>query len=364
MKHQLAGVLNDRHRQIIHAVVEEVTTAPLNAETSIAVQMMPITMVPAAVLEHEIISGSGGSTNERQLNTEGKSIPGHSAESKIYEPGSYQEFIPFNEKDLLRLRKHGTLGERGVAGTTNGELDMITRAAEKLKRRLNNRWLQLIWDALFLDTFTYQGIVKTFGRPGSNVIAAATDWSSSGVGTPFEDLVAIVKTNATLRKYNGIIRGFIINPKTEADVILRALEAGFITNANIGSADINEVMKFAAPGIPPFIVVNDAVQAESIDPVTQKIVLADAEFLVPDDRLLVVMDFDGRGVLFPMYGEMQLTENLNDPNSTVESPAMGAYTFIDEEGLRNRLSPRVRVVSGFNGGPNLMRPFDVIIITV
>ena len=179
MKHQLAGILQDKHRQVIHAIVEEVTSRPLD-QSSVALQLMPMTNVPAAVLEHEIISGSGGKTQERVLNAEGKSIAGVSSTSVVFTPGSYQEFIPFHERDLLQLRRFGTIGERGLTGLTGGELDKMTRAANKLQMRLVNRAHQLIWDAIFLDTFTYQGIVKTFGRPAGNVITAATDWAASG----------------------------------------------------------------------------------------------------------------------------------------------------------------------------------------
>ena len=363
MKHNLAGILTDRHRQIIHAVVEEFTAAPLDDASSVALQLMGITEVPAAVLEHEIISGAGGKTNERVVNSPGKSIAGHSSKSRLFKPGAYQEFIPFNELDLLRLRKHGTIGDRGATGLTGGELDFISRAANKLQMRLSNRVHQLIWDSLFLDTFTYQGIVFTFGRPGANVIAASTDWSAPTVGKPFTDLNTILGNNAVLRKYRQFIKSFVINPKTESDIVNRALEQGEITNANIRSADINEVRQFSSPGLPPFEVVADAIQEETINP-DGSISLGDAAYLVPDDRLLVRLDFGARGVMFPMYGEMQITENMNDPSATVQAPSNGMYTFIDEEGLRERKSPRIEVVSGFNGGPNMMRPEDVIIITV
>lgn len=361
MKHNLAGILHDRHRQVIHAVVEEFSVMPLS-DQSVAMQLMPMTDVPAAVLEHEIIDAYGGLTQERVLNAPGKQVPGLSSTSKIYEPGSYQEFISFFEKDLLKLRRFGSLGERGVTGLTGGELDMISRSANKLQMRLINRSHQLIWDALFNDRFVWQGVTKIFGRPAQNTITAATDWSVANTGTPFEDLVTIFGNNPVIRKYKAAITKMIINPKTASDIILRALEAGYITNANIGSADINEVMKFAAPGLPPFEVVDDAIQQETYDPVTQKVVLGDAEYLVPDDKLLVVVDFNKRGLLFPEYGQLQLTENMNDPSASIQSPAVGMYTFLDEEGLRDKKSPHVDVVSGFNGGTNLMRPNDVIII--
>jgi len=362
MNKNVVNLLTDRHRQVIHAVVEEITT-PLIDESSLIRQLMPITNVPAAVLEHEIISGSGGLTQERVLDEEGKAIAGHSSTSKLYEPGSYQEFITFTEKDLLKLRKHGTVGDRGATGLTGGELDFIRRAAIKLEMRLNNRTAQLGWDALFLDRYVYQGVTKIFGRPAGNVIAAATDWSATGVGTPFEDLVAIIGQNPVVRKYTAFIDSFIINPKTSSDIVLRALEASVITNANIHNADINEVRKFMAPGLANFEVVHDAIQTETVNP-DGSITLSDAIYLVPDDRVLIKLDFNKTGKLFPKYGEIQITENMNDPAATPESPAQGMYTFIDEEGMIRRKNPHLDVVGGFNGGSNLMRPDDVLIITV
>ena len=75
-----------------------------------------------------------------------------------------------------------------------------------------------------------------------------------------------------------------------------------------------------------------------------------------------MIDFDQSGALYSQYGELQLTENMNDPSATIQSPAVGMYTFIDEKGLERRKNPFVELVAGFNGGPNLMRPDDVIVI--
>lgn len=358
----LQGILTDRHRQVISAVVEEITSLPIDA-SSLIFQLMPMTDVPAAVLEHEIISGAGGLTQERVLGSEGKSIAGHSSTSVLFKPGAYQEFIPFTEVDLLKLRKHGTIGERGATGLTGGELDFIQRAAMKLQMRLMSRAAQLSWDAIFDDVFIYQGVTKDFGRPAGNDFNSATDWSNPGVGTPFADLNTLIGNEAVIRKYRSFISSFIINPKTSSDIVNRALEDGIITNNNIRSADINEVRQFASPGLPPFEVVEDAVQTETVN-ADGSITLSDAEYLVPDDKVLIKLDFNKTGKLFPKYGELQITENQNNPSATLDRPAIGMYTFLDEEGLRKRKSPHVDVVAGFNGGPNLMRPDDVLIISV
>jgi hypothetical protein len=360
-RNDLAGIVSDRHRRVIGAVVEEVSAKP--AENSIALQLLKPVNIPADIIEHEIVSASGGKTQERVLGTPGKSVSGPSSTSKVYKPGSYQESIPFKEQDLLRLRKLGSIGERGATGLTGGELDWVERAAKKLKLRLQNRLHQLAWDALFTGQYVYQGVTFSFAIPAGNQLTAATDWSVAGTGKPFQDLVTLVGQNAVLRKYRAMIKCFVINPKTEADIIQRALEAGYINNNNIMSGGINEVRKFAAPGLPPFEVVADVIQDESEDQ-NGNITLGAAAFMVPDDKVLVVLDFARGDVLFPEYGQLQLTQNMNDPSATPESPAQGVYTFVDEEGLSKRKSPFLEIVAGFNGGPNLMRPNDTIIISV
>jgi hypothetical protein len=356
----LAGIVSDRHRRVIGAVVEEIAVKA--DENSLALQLMPPTNIPADIIEHEIVSASGGKTGERVYGAPGKSISGPSSTSKVFKPGLYQESIAFKEQDLLRLRKLGTIGERGATGMTGGELDWVERAARKLKLRLQNRLCQLAWDALFQGTYTFQGTVFNFGIPSANQLTAATSWSAANVGNPFADLQLLMGQSPVLRKYRNMIKCFIINPKTEADIILRAMELKIITNNNIKSTDINEVRKFAAPGLPPFEVVSDVISDE-VENADGSISVGTATFMVPDNKVLVVMDFNRGGVLFPEYGQLQLTENMNDPSASPERPAVGVYTFMDEEGLTKRKAPFMEIVSGFNGGANLMRPNDTIIIS-
>ncbi len=356
----LSNILQGRHRHVIHAVVEEISVKP--ATDSLALKIMPMTNVPFATLEHEVISASGGRTAERVVGEEGKSVSGPSSTSLIYKPGAYQDTSKFGEKELLGLRKLGTLGDRGASGLTGGELNWINRIANKLKLRLNNRLISLAWTTIFTGKYTYKGIETDFEIPAGNFLTAATDWSVAAVGTPFEDLIVLLDQNPTLIKYRALVKGLVINPKTAADILMRALESKVILNANVTSGGINEVKKFMAPGLPDFIVVADAMQEESED-ADGKITLADAAYLVPNDKVFVLLDLGGADVLYPMYGELQLTENMNDPSATVESPAVGIYTFIDEEGLKKRKSPYVEVVAGFNGGPNLMRPKEVFVIS-
>ncbi len=351
----LSGIVGDSQRQVIHAVVDKIAANP---GEKYALQLMPITDQPASILYHEVVSAFGGKTGERTLGEKGKAVHAGDSEIRPFIPGSYQEHVKFTEKDLLTLRKLGTMGDRGVTGVTDKELNWLERGANKLNLRIENRCCQLVWDAIFNGKFIFKGAEFDFKIPLANFINATTDWSVSASATPFKDLMTILKTHAVVRKYK--IKQIVINPKTEVDMLTSAEAKSVIVNANIDMMDVNKVGKFLYPGLPEIKVVADSYQDEAI--AGGKVSLTNAQFFVPDDKALLIPDFGG--TLYGQYGELQITENINDPSATLDNPATGIYTFVDEKGLEERESPYVKVVAGFNGGPNLMRSDDVIIVSV
>lgn len=351
----LSGILNKRHTTAIGSVVDEIIA---HQGEKVAMRLMPIKNTFAMYIEHELIHGYGGLTGERTLDEAGKQIAGMSTESKIFKPGAYQEFIRLGESDLLGLRKAGTYGERGATGMTNDELDQVTRAGRKLKVRIENRIQKLIWDAFFTGKFTYKGIEYSFGVPGQNTIAAETDWSVKATATPYADLVNLLEKNALLRKYK--FSEIIMNGTTAANILLANATQTFVNNANLRDLTPEKVREFVAPGLPPFTVVKDSYQSESL--VNGKVVLGNAEYFVPDDKILLIPDFGGAE--YQHFGDFELTHNLNDPSATLDNPAVGTYVFASEKGLEESENPYLKVVGGFNGGPNLKRSNDVFVLTV
>jgi hypothetical protein len=352
----LAGVIGDRHRQVIHAVVDKIVASP---GEDYGLQLMKPRMLPMAYLIHEKIAGFGGMTGERAIGEKGKQVATGSGDTRLFKPGAYQEHIKFGEEDLLMLRKLGTIGDRGVTGLTNGELDHLSRGSAKLERRLKNRMNKLAWDALFSGTYVWKGRTFDFAIPGANTIAAATDWSVKATGTPLSDLWTLQSTHALIRIYQ--VKEFVINPKTAADMQMTQEVRDALKNYNLTSNDINKVAQFLFPGLAPIRIVKDGWQDETVA-ADGSISMGVHQFFVPDDKVLVVPNFGGS--LYDGYGELQITENMNDPAATLDKPAQGIYTFVDEKGLEERESPYVKVVAGFNGGPNLLRSDDVIVITV
>src|ERR1700747_2598343 len=354
MKHQLAGLIGERQRQIIHAVVDEIYSNP---GEEYALKLMPIRNVPAAVLINERLSGMGGLTGERNYGEPGKSINNGSSKTSYFEPGSYQEHSLFTEKDLLKLRKYGTLGERGVTGLTSGELDELSRAGMKLQLRIKNRINKLIWDAFFTGQYVWKAQTFDFAIPGANALTSASDWTISSTSTPFSDLWAIQTQNSSIIKY--VVKEYVMNPK-QLSLMLQSQEVTkVIQNNNIQSRDINVISQFLYPGLAPIKVVKDHFQDETLN-ADGSINLGAASFFVPDNKVLIVPDFGG--LIYGAFGEFDIAENMNDPSATLDKPAVGIYTFVDEFGLEKRENPHVKVVSGFNGAPNLLRMNDVYTI--
>lgn len=358
--HALSGILSDKHRHVFGDSVEDITVSP--PKDSVLLSLLPPVDEPEAVIEYETLTGSGGMTNERNLDEEGTSSPGQSTSSKLFKPGYYQDADKFSESDLLKLRKLGTLGERGLTGMTDKELSWMELRAKGHKKRVINRMAWLAAQAFFTGQFVWKNKTVNLGIPAANAFSTASDWSQTGAD-PFKDMIALVNTNPLLIKYKPLIKGFLINPVTEAACIRRALEAGYITNNNIASAGLNVVRQFAAPGLPEFITCADAFETQQLNN-DNTLSLGTAQHFIPDYQMLILLDFGKTDALYSQYGELAITENANDPSATLDKQATGVYSFIDEEGLKKRKSPYVEMVTGFNGGPMLKRNKDVLLVSV
>ena len=352
-KHALAGIIGQRERIVIGSVVDSVRAT----QTNEAMKLMPVKNTPAAFLVTTKISSFGGQTGERAFDAPGKSIPSRSHTGRYYAPGAYQESIIWGERELLMYAKAGTLSERGITGLTSDQLDEMTMAGEKLRGRIDNRMANLIWSAMFTGKFTYQGITTDFQVPTQNFYQSGSDWTNFATSTPFSDLLNLITFTANIRKYK--IKEFLLGPKSWAELMLSQQTQTALRNWNLTSADPNKVAELLFPGLPPIRQIKDAYQEESYAS-DGSIILGDANYMVPDDRVLIVPDFGS--LLYKEYGEFQVTENMNDPSATTATPAKGIYLFVDEKGLEQRKNPFVEIVAGFNGGPNLMRGDDLLIM--
>lgn len=348
----LSGIIGQRETAVIAAVVDEITAKPME---QLGLKLMPVKAYPQHLIYVDQVSGFGGLLGEREFGAEGKVSTVSSATTLEYSPAAYQDSKRFTEKDLIALRRLGGIGDRGATGITSGALDFMGRAAEDLKWKLINRLNKLAWDSLFTGIWTFNGVTKAnFGIP--TAITPASTWSNNTSSTPMKDLLTILRTNPAIFKYK--IKEIIINPVTAVAFLESAEVRNVVINNAFAVGDLNKAKDILYPGLPPFVVCADAWQDQVV---TAGVVThSAATYFIPNYGALLVPDFSG--YMYPQLGEIQMTYNMNDPASTVENPAMGVYTFVDEQGLQHRKAPWVDVVCGFNGGPAVIRQNDVLIV--
>lgn len=352
--HSLAGIIGQRETSVIGAVVDEITAS---AREQYGLKLMPPVSYPVELIYHEKVSGFGGILAERVIGEPGKNSAVSSSEVIEFRGGAYQEVKKFNEQDLRSLRALGSMGDRGVTGVTSKALDWLSRAGMDLQVKLTNRLNFMVWETIFTGKYTYLNSTKAdFAVPLANTFQTTSDWSTALSSTPLKDLYDLQKTNPGFRKYK--VLEYVMNPVTVAAILNSAEVRAVLVNHAGAYGDVNKVASILYPELAPIKEVSDSYQAQTV--VNGLIVNGATQYFVPDWKILAVPDFSG--TLFGLYGELQLTNNINDPSATLDSPAMGIYTFVDEKGLLERKSPYVEVVTGFNGGPNLMRSNDVLII--
>jgi hypothetical protein len=351
---ELAGVIGQRETSAIAAVVDEITVKPAE---QYFLSLLPPTPRPEFYIYHEKVTGFGGLLKERNFSEEGVSGAASSSEVIEFSPGAYQESVIFQERELLTLRALGDMGKRGATGLTSGALDFLSRAGMGLQVKLNNRLNKLAADALFTGKYTFKGNTKIdFLVPTANTVQSTTDWSVPATATPFTDLFKIILTNAVFYKY--MVKEIVINPVTAAAMLTSVQAQDVIKNNSAAVGDINKIREILYPGLPEIRIVKDAYQDQTI--VGGKVVNGSAQYFQPDYYVLVVPEFGGS--LYGSYGELSLTYNINDPSASINSPAVGVYTLLDDVGLARKKNPSAEVITGFNGGPNLMRSNDVLIV--
>lgn len=355
-EHMLSGIIGQRETAVIGAVVDEITAS---AKEQYALKLMPVVSYPVELIYHEKVSGFGGLLSERQINEAGPTSSVSSSEVIEFSGGAYQEAKRFNEKDIRSLRALGSMGERGVTGVSGKALDFLSRAGQDLQTKLTNRLNFMIWETIFTGTYKYLGAIKAnFNVPVANTFQAGSDWSITATSTPLKDLYDLQKTHVGFRKYK--ILEWVMNPISIAAILNSAEARAVLVNHAGAYGDVNKIAAILYPELAPIKEVADSYQ----DQVVQNGIIINqaTKYFVPDWKILAVPDFSG--TLYGLYGEVQLTNNMNDPSATLAQPATGIYTFVDEIGLQQRKNPYVEIVTGFNGGTNLMRSNDVLIVKV
>jgi hypothetical protein len=162
------------------------------------------------------------------------------------------------------------------------------------------------------------------------------------------------------RKYK--ISKVIMNPNTARVFLDNPAVQSLIQNRFASETykmhDINAVLDFLVPGMPPIEIYKGWYQNETVDPTTGLITLADATFFIPDGSIF----FECKLPDANKVGDIVMTLNLT--NGSVDAPSAGKFIVVDEHIADRPGNPYIDVFGGFNGGPRLKRGPDVLTATV
>jgi hypothetical protein len=349
------------HTRILQQVIREIETDPTEYKGAL---YMPAVEIPSASIFIDVLEARGGITNEHTLGADPQSVARRQFRTQQYSPGFYKEFIRFTEMDILRLRELG-LNDQSKRGIRQH----LNENALVLNNRIEARMELLRWQAIFNGNYVYDGRTVSFGVPSGNQVAPATVWATtvSGILTanpasnPIQDLrYWIMGGYPNFRKYK--ITKIIMNPNTERILLDNPSVQSLIQTRFASDAykmhNVNEVLGFLIPGMPPVEVYKGWYQSESINATTGQITAGNAIYFIPDGSIFFECKLPDNNKI----GDVVMSLNLS--NGSVDNPAPGKFILVDEHVADRPGNPYIDLFAGFYGGPRLSRSFDVLTASV
>jgi hypothetical protein len=365
--------ITNEYTEVIQKLIREVVNDP---KTYIGSRYLPSVALPVAKIRTEVIEASGGLTGEHLPGTNPKYIQSFGTRVQEYQPCFYKEAIHYDETRILYLRELGQNGRnvRGVQQYMDLDID-------RLNRRLEARIELQRWNTIFNGGFTWLGKTISFGIPSKNrAFPVVAVWSTDGVNAnaaanPIVDLrYWLLGGLAAFRKY--VVTKLVMNPNTIRwildNVNTRAYLTSYGANPSLGSYDLNKVLQFLIPGLPPVEEYKGWYQTESsaagVTTVTGgvsvagQLTVSDAIYMIPDGMIFFECSLPGNDKI----GEW--VQSVNLATGSIDNPGYGKFLLVEDNTAPGTKggpgNPYVDLISGVYGGPKLDRGFDVLTASV
>jgi hypothetical protein len=261
-------------------------------------------------------------------------------------PGVYGEFTVIDENELTRRRRYGSVDQ---------SIDISDLVAKDQRHLLNRRLdrIELIgWTLVTTGTFsvsTPTGAVAHTDSYSIQTYSAAVPWSTSATATPLADLRAVqllarghsVRFDQTCKLYVNQKQANRLFANTNSADLYGRRTAGLGTFNSPGQ--INEL--FAGDGLPQIVVYDKGYLDES----------GTFQNFIPDGKAIVI----GARESGSPVGEYQLTRNANN-----DGLAPGAYMRVVDTATTGGVPRSIQVHDGHNGGPAMLFPSAVVVMSV
>ncbi len=348
----------NEYTEVIQKLVREIVNDP---STYMGAKYLPSVALPVSKIRTEVIEASGGLTGAHLPGTAPKYIQSFGTRVQEFIPPKYKEAIHYDEDKILYIRELGQNG-RNVRGVQQ----YIDLDIDRLNRRVEARIEFERWNAIFTGGFSWMGKTFSYGFPaGNRVVPIGAVWSSDGINAndtanPIKDLrYWVMGGQSAFRKYQ--ITGMIMNPNTARWILdnanTRAYLTSFGANPALQDYDINKVLSFLIPGLPPTTQYNGWYQTETVDG-TGKIVVSDGVYFIPDGYIFFETMLPGGDKI----GEF--VQGVHLAAGTINDPGYGKFLVVEDNTIPGSKggpgNPYLDLIGGVYGGCNMQRGFDVL----
>lgn len=262
------------------------------------------------------------------------------------QPGVYGEYELIDETEMSVRRQYGSFNQ------VIDVRDLALRAQRKLLVRRLDRIELIGWTLFATGTFSVAGPAGAVLHTDSyttQTFSASVAWGTSATATPLADFRSVqvlgrghsVSFGANAKAYMNLVTfNKLISNTNNADLFGRRT-AGLGTFNNI--TQVNELM--AGDNLPQIVIYDEGYLAEGTGTFTP---------FIADNKVVVI----GKRVDNSPVAEYQIIRNVNNPGG-----APGPYMQIIDN-LGKEIPRQVQVHDGHNGGPAILFPSAVVVMSV
>lgn len=275
----------------------------------------------------------------------------------VYEPGYYGEFELIDEQELV------TRAGGAPLDTTPIDVgDLVAAADAQLIQREYDRKEWLAWQALQGTVNVTIGGVNGIQRAYSDTYAVQTysatvPWGTTATATPITNFQGVQQLQVghsvdfgpgATAYMNQVTANRLLNNSNSADFGGRRTQYGATINnvTDVGSY-------WQAQGLPRIVIYDAGIQPTATSTAAQY------QKFIADGKVIVIGKRPGGA----RVGEMQLTRNAMNPNL-----APGSYRFMKDyaNGVNapKEVPPRIEIHRGWNGGPAVLYPSAIVVMSV
>lgn len=325
-------------------------------EKFIGQQIIPFKETGAQKVQWDELDNEKGMTTAHQQDSDVKVTERPGSQLREYTPIFFKESELIKESELLNARAWATLG---------GVVNIDDLVADRLRSRIDKDFIRaewLIWRMLLGSIAISENGVTVNEIINVQTHTPTVAWNLPATAAPLTELEA-----ACLKFYgtgaSGAGAKLYINRKTLNNIlaVTNASDIAAFRNANYVNLtySLEELNKiFEARGLPMFVLYDEGYITSNGTFTT----------FIPDGKGVLVGKRDGA---MPM-GNFMLTPSLHKQNGGM--PSGGFFSLITVNGQPNSSgavsvsqlgqaeNPKIKVMTGFYGGPTLYYPQSVIVI--